>query len=176
MRKFEPEMQILRLRLRMITREGFEAGGSPPMRKLPGTTAVSHGTVFRPESENATADPSAAPQDDSAKGDDATYFQGSGNGEFSGQSSMERCSARNHENATADPSAAPQDDSAKGDDATYFQGSGNGEFSGQILRLIIPATKTCRWGPRLRSPMATFAQDDKQKHWVKRWWFSRSLV
>jgi hypothetical protein len=26
--------------------------------------------------ENATADPSAAPQDDSAKGDDATYFQG----------------------------------------------------------------------------------------------------
>src|ERR1700741_1779593 len=85
MRKFEPEMQILRLRLRMTTREGFEAGGSPPMRKLPGTTAVSHGTVFRPESENATADPSAAPQDDSAKGDDATYFQGSGNGEFSGQ-------------------------------------------------------------------------------------------
>jgi hypothetical protein len=62
MRKFETEMQILRLRLRMTTREGFEAGGSPPMRKLPGTTAVSHGTVFRPESENATADPSAAPQ------------------------------------------------------------------------------------------------------------------
>jgi len=34
MRKFETEMQILRLRLRMTTREGFEAGGSPPMRKF----------------------------------------------------------------------------------------------------------------------------------------------
>ena len=59
------------------------------------------------------------------------------------------------------------DDSAKGDDATYLQGSGlyravaMGEFSGQVLRLITPATKTCRWGPRLRPPMATFSQDDK---------------
>src|SRR5579862_7507748 len=56
--------------------------------------------------ENATADPSAAPQNDSAKGDDATYLEGSGHGEYSGQSEMERCSTRNHENARADPSTA----------------------------------------------------------------------
>src|SRR5579862_7343140 len=51
-RKFQPEMQILRLRLRMTTREGFEAGGSPPMEK------------FR----TATADPSPSAQDGSVGG------------------------------------------------------------------------------------------------------------
>src|SRR5579863_9773172 len=39
-----------------------------------------------------------------------------------------------------------------------------------------PSDEDLSLGPRRRPPVATFAQDDKQKHWVKRWWFSRSLV
>src|SRR5579862_10036218 len=61
----------------------FERAGKP--------TAVRHERCSTRNHENATADPSAAPQDDSANGDDATYLPGSGlyravaMGEFSGQ-------------------------------------------------------------------------------------------
>jgi len=50
----------------------FERAGKP--------TAVRHERCSTRNHENATADPSAAPHDDSANGDVATYLQGSGHG------------------------------------------------------------------------------------------------